>query len=346
MKATIKKHTLQFHRPSGTSRGVLKTKDSWFLILNDNGSTSIGECSIIEGLNPESPEIVERRLSSICNLINNKEEVSDSIFENAPSVRFAYEMAIRDKKTGNKRELYSNSFLNGEGIPINGLIWMGEPDYMLKQIKDKLDKGYDCLKLKIAAIDFESEKDLLKKIRQEFNNDNLEIRLDANGGFNNGEALAQLQQLSVYNIHSIEQPIKQGQWNEMAKLIYSSPIPIALDEELIGIELEEDKQDLIKAINPDYIILKPSLLGGFQKSKEWIDIADERNIKWWVTSALESNIGLSAIAQWTNSLNLTMKYQGLGTGQLYSNNIPSPLYIDQGALFYGSNSWDLNLIGC
>ncbi len=346
MEASYIKHTLQFHSPSGTSRGILKTKDSWFLTLNDDDHVAVGECSIIEGLNPETAEIVEERLTLLCTSINQDKPIAASIFDNAPSVRFAYEMALQDHRTGSKRELYSNNFLNGEGIPINGLIWMGEASYMLKQIGEKLTEGYACLKLKIAAIDFESEIGLLKKIREEYRYDNLEIRLDANGGFSNNEVQARLQRLSEYNIHSIEQPIRQGQWNDMAKLLYNTPIPIALDEEMIGIDSIEQKKVLLDTISPDYIILKPSLVGGLEKSNEWITLANERNIKWWVTSALESNIGLSAISQWTASLDLTMKYQGLGTGQLYSNNITSPLYIKEGQLFHGEKNWDLNLIGC
>jgi o-succinylbenzoate synthase len=346
MEANFIKHTLQFHSPSGTSRGILKTKDSWFLILKEDYKVSIGECSIIEGLNPEGPEDVEDKLQTVCDAINNNKTVDELIFDNAPSVRFAYEMAFQDQRTGATRELYSTNFLKGKGIPINGLIWMGDTAYMLKQIAEKISHGYDCLKLKIAAIDFESELDLLKKIRTEYSDADLEIRLDANGGFNNHEVQTRLQRLSEYNIHSIEQPIKQGQWNEMAKLIYNTPIPIALDEELIGLENLTDKQNLIETIKPNYIILKPSLLGGFEKTNEWISLANKHNIKWWVTSALESNIGLSAIAQWTASLEPTMKYQGLGTGQLYSNNIPSPLYIDKGQLFHGNTPWDLKLIGC
>jgi len=346
MKARFIKHTLKFKQPSGTSRGILRTKDSWFLIIEEGNKVSIGECSIIEGLNPETPDIVESKLSSIVEAINNKSPISSEIFLNAPSVKFAYEMALKDQKEGSTRELYKTNFIKGAGIPINGLIWMGDPSFMLSQIKEKLTSGYNCLKLKIAAIDFEEEIELLKKIRDQFNASDLEIRVDANGGFSNMEATDRLKRLSKFDIHSIEQPIAQGQWQEMAKVVYNSPIPIALDEELIGIDNLVRKNELLDTIKPHYIILKPSLLGGFEDTEEWIDITDNKNIKWWVTSALESNIGLSAIAQWTSSLDLTMKYQGLGTGQLYANNIPSPLYIDKGYIHSGNDSWDLNFLGC
>ncbi|MDA8692659.1 o-succinylbenzoate synthase [Saprospiraceae bacterium] len=346
MKARFVKHTLKFKQPSGTSRGILRTKDSWFLILEDGENLSIGECSIIEGLNPEMAEEVEIKLQSIVNALNDVKSVDPDIFINAPSVKFAYEMALRDHKNGAIRELYKTNFLEGKGIPINGLIWMGKPSFMLSQIKKKINEGYNCLKLKIAAIDFEEEIELLQSIRNKFKASDLEIRVDANGGFSNIEARTRLQRLSKFDIHSIEQPIAPGQWEEMAKIVYDSPIPIALDEELISIESTVSKNELIETIKPHYIILKPSLLGGFSESEEWIDIANKNDIKWWITSALESNIGLSAITQWTSSLDLTMKHQGLGTGQLYNNNIPSPLYIDKGNIYHGKDNWDLNLIGC
>jgi o-succinylbenzoate synthase len=346
MKARYIKHTLNFKQPSGTSRGVLKTKDSWFLIIEENNHLSIGECSIIEGLNPETPELVDKIFPIIVDLLNNDKPIDEGIFDNAPSIKFAYEMAQKDRETGAKRTLFKTEFTEGKGIPINGLIWMGEPAYMLSQIKQKLNAGYNCLKLKIAAIDFEDEINLLSKIRKKYNSDDLEIRVDANGGFSNIEARNRLQRLSEYDIHSIEQPIAPGQWEEMAKIVYESPIPIALDEELIGINGLAQKNELIDTIKPHYLIFKPSLLGGYAESEEWISIANENDIKWWITSALESNIGLSAIAQWTSSLDLKMKFQGLGTGQLFTNNIPSPLHIDRGYLHYGSDNWNLKLLGC
>jgi len=348
MYARYTKHTLQFSRPSGTSRGVLKTKDSWYLILKsslDDIKYGIGECSIIEGLNPENSSELDKKFDKLCQIINESDSVSNDFFSHHPSVRFAYEMAMRDLDTGGAKILYDNNFVKGKGIPINGLIWMGTKEYMIEQVSAKLDQGYQCLKLKVAAIDFGQELDILKSIRDTYSKDDLEIRLDANGGWSPQDAVDKLNQLSEYSIHSIEQPIRQGQWEEMAKIVTQSQIPVALDEELIGVENSEKREELLDLISPDYIILKPSLLGGFSASDEWIQLANDRNIKWWITSALESNIGLNAIAQWTASLDNTMYYQGLGTGQLFDNNIPSPLQIRDAHLQYvEAIDWQLDFI--
>jgi L-alanine-DL-glutamate epimerase-like enolase superfamily enzyme len=224
------------------------------------------------------------------------------------------------------------------------LIWMGDRDFMKKQIEDKISQGFSCIKMKIGAIDFNEELRLLKFIRDEFSEKDIELRVDANGAFSPENALQKLEQLAKFNLHSIEQPIKQGQWKEMARLCSVTPLPIALDEELIGVFSFDDKKKLIETIQPQYIILKPSLVGGFSGSKEWIDISDTNNIGWWVTSALESNIGLNAIAQWTYTLNSSMP-QGLGTGGLFTNNYESPLEVRKGALLYNSQSnWNVNLI--
>jgi o-succinylbenzoate synthase len=349
MVASYKKHTLTFKSPSGTSRGILRTKTSWFLKLKhaNNINIAIGECSIIEGLNPENHDFVDIKMEQLCTAINNGQSIEDSFFENAPSVRFAYEMAYRDMATGSKRELYNTSFTSGHnGIPINGLIWMGSKDFMLEQIEQKLEKGYKCLKLKVAAIDFKEELSLLSEIRSRYSDSELEIRVDANGGFKDKDALEKLKHLSDYKIHSIEQPIMAQNWPSMSRLIEDTPIDIALDEELIGIDSIIEKEKLITELKPHYIILKPSLVGGFKKSEEWIEIANKNDIKWWITSALESNIGLNAIAQWSSSLVLPMHYQGLGTGQLFENNIPSPLYIENENLYSGSAIWDASILGC
>ena len=251
-------------------------------------------------------------------------------------------MAWQDLAMGGKRKFYDNYFTQGNPIPINGLIWMGKVDFMRQQIIAKLENGFTCLKLKIGAIDFATELELLASIRQEFSADEIEIRVDANGAFTPETALEKLQRLAEYDLHSIEQPIKQGQWEQMALLCEHSPIPIALDEELIGINQTKEKQELLDVIRPQYIILKPSLVGGFRASQEWIAEAEKRNLPWWITSALESNIGLNAIAQFTANTNNNLP-QGLGTGQLYTNNIPSPLEVEAGQIYYRHDlTWDFS----
>ncbi|WP_455168946.1 o-succinylbenzoate synthase, partial [Aegicerativicinus sediminis] len=225
---------------------------------------------------------------------------------------------------------------------INGLIWMGDKDFMRKQIESKIEEGFRCLKLKIGAIDFEAELSLLRMIRSHFSKDDLEIRVDANGAFHSNEALDKLGKLSRFHLHSIEQPIKQGNWEAMSKLCKSTPLSIALDEELIGIE-SKDKYDLINAIQPQYIILKPTLVGGYKSSEEWIALAESKDVGWWITSALESNVGLNAIAQWTYKLNTTMP-QGLGTGGLFTNNFSCPLMVKNATLHYEPTlDWDFNI---
>jgi len=339
LHASYKKHTLIFKRPGGTSRGVLSTKDSWFIkVWHGEGSdiVGIGECSIINGLSPDPVERLEEKLKELVSNINNYFEVDLSEF---PSISFGLETALLDLASGGKRILFPSSFTNGEkSIPINGLIWMGAFDFMRQQIIEKLEAGFDCIKLKIGAIDFKQELQLLKMIRKDFSENELELRVDANGAFKPEEALEKLKQLSDYRIHSIEQPIRQNQWQEMAALCEQSPIDIALDEELIGLD-DAMIPEMLDAVQPQYIILKPSLVGGFKRSELFIENAEKRNIGWWVTSALESNIGLNAIAQWTATLNNTMP-QGLGTGQLFTNNIDSPLEIINANLKYNPKaSW-------
>ncbi len=339
--ATWKKYTLNFKRPSGTSRGVLTAKDSYIIGLSKNGLTGIGECSLIKGLSPDPTDRMEDVLDSVCQASGEGRDFHEVDLGEFPSIRFGLEMALRDLEVGDHR-LFDTPFSRGDsGIPVNGLVWMGDKAFMKAQIKTKISDGFRCIKIKIGAIDFDEEIDLLKYIRSQFNADDIEIRVDANGAFTPEEAMDKLERLSVFDLHSIEQPIRQGQIDEMARLCAKSPLPIALDEELIGVH-GNAKAVLIDAIKPQYIILKPSLLGGWKASAEWIDIAKQWGIGWWVTSALESNIGLNAIAQWTATLDTTM-YQGLGTGQLFTNNIPSPLNIRDGKLFY-SGKWNLSFI--
>jgi o-succinylbenzoate synthase len=336
-KASITKHTLKFKQPSGTSRGVLHDKDSWILKLWENSNPhkiGLGEASIIKTLSPDWGDEYEDKLKEVVAHIDEIIENDLQTLNEFPSIYFAVEMALIDLKNGGKQVLFPSSFTQGiESIPINGLIWMGDEKFMHEQIEDKITAGFTCIKMKIGAIDFEKEIKLLQSIRKRFNPAEIELRVDANGAFSPTDALAKLKELSGLDLHSIEQPIKQGQISEMKKLCATTPLPIALDEELIGVNDIADKEDLLTQIRPQYIILKPSLIGGFKGSDEWIELAEKLNIRWWITSALESNIGLNAIAQYTFTKNNTLP-QGLGTGQLYTNNFDSPLQINSGRLVY------------
>lgn len=339
------RYDLVFKQAAGTSRGILHTKPSWFIFLqqSDNSDeTGIGECSIIEGLSPDPLHIFENELKYLCANINNYKQWMAQRGEMFPSIKFGLETALLDLKHGGICRIFENDFSNGMGeIPINGLVWMGSFETMKKQVSEKIDAGYNCIKIKVGAIDFEQEIALLNALRQQFDAAAITIRLDANGAFNSDNVFEKLQQLAQFEIHSIEQPVKQGQTAIMAEICEKSPIPIALDEELIGINGFEQRFQLLKTIRPQFIILKPSLLGGFRESDQWIEIASKLGIGWWITSALESNIGLNATAQWTYEKQITMP-QGLGTGQLYQNNISSPLSISKGKLQYKpEQKWDL-----
>ena len=271
--------------------------------------------------------------------------VTNRQLDDFPSIKFAIETALLDLENGGSRILIDSKFTREEaGIPINGLIWMGNKKDMVTQIEDKLNKGFSCLKLKVGAIHFDDELDILSAIREQFSERDLELRLDANGAFHPSMALHKLNRLSDFKIHSIEQPIMPGLFDEMAELCRISPIPIALDEELIGVKSTENRKQLLKIIKPAYIILKPSMLGGFNNTNEWIKLAIESDIGWWITSALESNIGLSAIAQYTYALGIKIP-QGLGTGLLYSNNIKSPLYLSKDYLWFNKNNqWNYSFL--
>jgi len=346
LKACYKKYTLHFKQPSGTSRGVLTNKDSWFIFVWDDSSPNtigIGECGLLKGLSIDDRLDYELKLKEICGDINYyKNDLGNNLIE-FPSIRFGLEMAFADLHSKENKILFESAFTQGkDSIEVNGLVWMGEFDFMKQQIREKIESGFTCIKLKIGAISFEKELDLIKSIRDEFSKGDIEIRVDANGAFSPVDALDKLDQLSKHNLHSIEQPIRQDQWEEMAELCDRTPLPIALDEELIGVNMLGKKQALIKKIKPQYIVLKPSLLGGFQELEEWIEVAEQNGIGWWITSALESNIGLNAIAQWTYTLKNKIPH-GLGTGQLYSNNFISPLEITKGKLYFDpSKEWDLN----
>jgi len=336
-------YDLDFKFNAGTSRGILRQKRSWFLQLQKEGKKGVGECGILKGLSIENFDNFDQNINSVLrNYVSDNQVFDEIALDELPSLKFGLEMATKDLELNGDGIIFNHSFVKGEkSIPINGLVWMGEYQFMFNQIKEKIDSGYSCIKIKIGAIDFDKELSLLKYIRSEFKQNEIEIRVDANGAFLPENALEKLKMLSSYNLHSIEQPIKQGQWNEMAILCDSSPLPIALDEELIGVTGISKKKQLLDTISPQYIILKPSLLGGYASSEEWIRLADNHQIGYWITSALESNIGLSAIAQWTYDLifsnegkNSNQIPQGLGTGQLYHNNFEGPLYIKNGAIHF------------
>ena len=337
IQADVKKHTFIFKTPGGTSRGVLHTKDSWYIRMWDDKHEDIkgvGECSIIKGLSYDDRPEYEEKLKQLVEDINDSGEVLFAGLEEFPSIFFGLETAMMDLHSGGKRILFPSEFTEGEAsIPINGLVWMGTPDFMWEQIEKKIASGFSCIKLKIGAIDFETELDILKKIRKRYDAKTIELRVDANGAFNSGDVWQKLNRLAKLDIHSIEQPIKAGNVELMEELCRNTPLPIALDEELIGVVGFDEKSELLKFIKPQYIILKPSLLGGIEMSEEWIEIAEENEVDWWVTSALEGNIGLNAIAQWVYELENPLP-QGLGTGQLFTNNIKSPLKIENGELWY------------
>ncbi|WP_411766884.1 o-succinylbenzoate synthase [Winogradskyella sp. A3E31] len=344
MKASYSKYNLLFKRPSGTSRGIMTTKETWFIRLKKDGKTGIGECGILRGLSVDDRSDYEDKLKWACDNINlGLEALLDKLIE-FPSIQFGLETAFKSLESENPFELFPSTFTESKAsIPINGLIWMGEEDFMRQQIIEKIDAGFNCIKLKIGAIDFETELNILKSIRKEFSVSDIELRVDANGAFKPKEALEKLKKLSEFQLHSIEQPIKPGQLNDMAELCSVTPLPIALDEELIGVFHKEDKKKVLNTIKPQYIILKPSLVGGMSGSKEWINLAKENTIKWWITSALESNVGLNAIAQWTFTLDNTMP-QGLGTGSLFTNNFDAPLEVKNGNLHYNKTlDWNFNL---
>jgi len=343
MQISIRKYPLDFKQAAGTSRGILKRKNTWFVKIKDSKEPfkfGLGEINMFENLSYDDREDFYDKLQEIQaypeRILNN---IHHSLIE-FPAIRFGIETALLDLASEQPYVLFPSEFTKGNtGIPINGLIWMGDKDFMLAQIKQKLDLGFRCLKMKIGAINFDTELGILKAIRKEYNDADLELRVDANGAFTAAEALNKLNTLAALNIHSIEQPIRQGQWQEMKTLCEKTPLPIALDEELIGLNAYQDKKAMLAEINPQYIILKPALVGGFQASEEWISLANKQGINWWITSALESNIGLNAIAQWTFSLG-TNNYQGLGTGQLFTNNIHAPLTIKGEQLFYDPQvSW-------
>ena len=342
MKGRVEERVLHFKQPAGTSRGVYTTRKSWFVHLMDGEREGVGECAPLPDLScdarPDYGEVLEKVCAEFCEQLESQKGQSpfDSL-RDYPSMLFGLETALLDLRSNlspltshHSPLLFDTAFSRGEvGIPINGLVWMGSYEEMLRRMEEKLEKGFRCVKLKIGAIDFDQELDLIKRIRERFSFHEVELRVDANGAFKFEEALYKLELLSQYNIHSIEQPIKAGQWAYMSELCRESPLPIALDEELIGVNDPEMKRHMLNIIKPRYIILKPSVHGGMMGCREWIETARDMGIGSWITSALESNIGLNAIAQFASDVygdDIRMP-QGLGTGQLFTDNIPMPLEI-------------------
>ncbi|MBO5594355.1 MAG: o-succinylbenzoate synthase [Prevotella sp.] len=345
MTYEIEERLLHFKQPAGTSRGVYTTRKIWLVHLSEGDKTGIGECAPLPDLSCDAmgDEQYMALLNQFCQKLSETGEIDDDAMRDYPSILFGLETALLHLSSNlspltphHSPLLFDTAFSRGEvGIPINGLVWMGNYEEMLQRMEEKLAQGFRCVKLKIGAIDFDQELDLIKKIRERFSFHEVELRVDANGGFKYEEALYKLELLSQYNIHSIEQPIRQGQWAYMAELCRESPLAIALDEELIGVNDPEMKHHMLNIIKPRYIILKPSLHGGMMGCREWISIAKDMGIGSWITSALESNIGLNAIAQFTSDVygdNITMP-QGLGTGQLFTDNIEMGLYIQNNKLY-------------
>lgn len=336
-KIEIVPRRLRFKQPAGTSRGVYTTRDVWYIVLKSADGTDrigIGECAPLPDLSCDASADYMQRLSSFCKSFAESGEIDYVAMRDYPSMLFGLETALQHYKAGSIA-LWDTPFSRSEqGIFINGLIWMGDYGTMLSRIEEKMRDGYRCIKLKIGAINFEDELGLLRHIRSAFSASEIELRVDANGAFSPDDAMDKLEQLARFDLHSIEQPIRAGQWHEMHSLASSAPFPIALDEELIGVNDLDRKRELLDIISPQYIILKPTLHGGFAGCREWIDEAEKRGIGWWITSAIETNIGLNAIAQWTATHEIALP-QGLGTGLLFTDNVDMPLEIRNNALWFG-----------
>lgn len=342
LRASFFKRTFEFVFKARTSRGAMPDKQSWFIKIWDEATPEIfgiGEAGPLPGLSIDPMEEMDQQMKGLVVKIEdgNFASVNEVDFESLiptkfPSIRFALEVALLDLKNGGKRILFRNGFIKGKSLPINGLIWMGGMDFMLEQVNRKVEQGFNCIKIKVGGLNFERECDLLAYIRSKYYDKDITLRLDANGAFKPEEALKKLQTLAEFKIHSIEQPIKAGQ-EEMADLCLQTPIPIALDEELIGLYERSEREKLLSQIKPQFIILKPTLHGGFKGCAEWIELANAMKIDWWITSALESNIGLNAICQFTANYDVILP-QGLGTGMLYENNFKSPLVVGGDNILY------------
>ncbi|MBN1144334.1 MAG: o-succinylbenzoate synthase [Bacteroidales bacterium] len=346
IQAKIIRQEFRFQRPAATSRGTYLKKEVNFIVIyyaHDPSIAGIGECSLFPGLSYDDVKGFKEKLKQTVDLINQGVYYTDMDLTEWPSINFALETAWKDFRVNGSKILYPSQFTEGkDSLVINGLIWMDSRDEMIRQIQTKVNDGFTCLKMKIGALDLHDELEVLKFIRNRFDSEEIEIRVDANGAFHPGEALEMIKMLSDYNLHSIEQPLAPGHPGEMARLCEASPVPIALDEELIGKHTGSARRKLFENIRPHYLVLKPGLLGGLASCREWINLANEHNTGWWITSSLETNIGLNAIAQWTYTLQNPI-FHGLSTGSLYNNNISSPLYLHGERLYFDPDrKWDLS----
>ena len=346
IEATWKEITFTPRFPLGTSKGVIEARTAWFLIAWEKERPEvcgIGEAALFPGHSKEFPADVRTKLLELCANTSDWEARLNTDLVNVPSVRFAVEQCLRDLQASGSKVLFPSDFTLGrKGIPINGLVWMGDKDTMRARIKEQLEVGNRCVKMKIGAIGIADELELLADVRKQFSAQELTLRVDANGAFNNSNVMPVLQRLAKLQVESIEQPVAPGLYEVMEEICAHAPLPIALDEDLIGLNTREVKQDLLDHVRPQHIVIKPSLVGGWAAAQEWIGLAKERNIGWWITSALESSIGLNAVAQWTATLGTTIP-QGLGTGSVYTDNFPSPLGVEQAELLYRPESpWDLS----
>lgn len=352
LQLRLSRRVLHFNFPARTSRGALTEHVAHYLHLHDSAAPhreGLGEAAPLAGLSPDHRPDFAATLEGFVREFNRRqlrellpEEATELVGPEWPALRFALETAVLDLQRGARRCLYDNAFSRGEaGLPINGLIWMGDAAFMREQIEKKLAEGYSCLKLKIGGLDFATELALLSEIRAVAGPERLTLRVDANGAFAPAEALGKLEQLARFGLHSIEQPIRAGQWEAMREVCRHSPVPVALDEELIGVTDPARQQALLDQTNPAYLILKPTLVGGLEASRRWAAQAEARGLGWWLTSALESNVGLNAISQLAGSCAQLGFPQGLGTGQLYHNNVAAPLFIRQGQLHYQpAGAWE------
>jgi len=347
IRATYRKYQFHFINPGVTSRGVMEERISWFVIVHDTNNPAImgiGECAPLPGLSRDDMNGIERKLDWVCSHIHTEEILQPTNFSDYPSILFGIETALHDLTNGGTRLIFKNSFYSqSRGIPINGLIWMGTIENMFKAVQSKINNGFTCIKIKISSGGIEQELNLIREVRRLYGPD-LEIRVDANGAFDYDSCMPVLEKLAALKIHSIEQPIPSNAYESMAEICKISPVPVALDEDIIQWPAIRDKIELFEMIHPPFIVLKPGLIGGFTETEQWIKLAEAYHTKWWITSALESSIGLNAIAQFSNQWSFST-VQGLGTGQIYSNNIPSPLFVSNGYLYYNSQAdWDLKIL--
>jgi o-succinylbenzoate synthase len=347
IKARWIERTLTPRFTLGTSKGNIEARTVWYLIAWDQARPEIqgiGEAALFPGHSKEFPADVRVKLIELCERTDNWPQRLSTDLVDVPSVRFAVEQCLKDLEAGGTKTLFPSEFTLGrKPIPINGLVWMGDKATMRQRIREQIEKGFSTVKMKIGAIGIDDELELLRAVRAEFGPQDITLRVDANGAFSFAEAPCVLEELATLHVHSIEQPIAPGLYESMAELCATSPVPIALDEDLIGLNRRDAKADLLDLVRPAYIVIKPSLVGGWAATHEWIASAEKRGIGWWITSALESSIGLNAIAQFTATLPITMA-QGLGTGQVYTNNIPSPLLPEKGFLHYRPEvDWDLSM---